>query len=891
MSIRNLDAALEPRAIAVVGDGPLATLAHANLVGGGFAGAVARVAVAAIADLPEPPDLAVVATAAEEVPAAVAALGARGGKVAVVLADGLTAANGLRQAMLDAARPHLLRIIGPNTLGLLVPPSRVNASLAPTAPEPGGLALISQSGAIATALIAWAADRGIGFSQILSLGDMADVDVGDGIDLVAHDPHTRAILLYLEAVPEARKFLSAARAAARVKPVIAIKAGRTPAAAAAAATHTGALSGSDAVVEAALRRAGILRVRGLSELFAAAETVARFRPLVRARLAIVTNGGGAGVLAVDGVAESGGALAALAPETVAALDAALPAGWSGANPIDIGDAPPGCYAAVLDTLAGDPGVDALLAMNCPSALGQPVEAAETVARTVRRGMIRGKPVLACWMGGATARLARTALRAGGIASYDTPGTAAAAVGHLAAWGRAQAALLHVPDRQVEVLGATPAGGRARAMAVFEAVAADGRSMLTEPEAKAVLAAYGIPVPAIRVASSPAEVAEAAAAIGAGGRRVVVKLVSRSASHKSEVGGVVLDVPGPIEAAAAAQGIAARAEAAGVAVDGFAVQPMIRRPEAWELILGIGRDPVFGPVLLFGTGGVAVELLEDTAVALPPIDSALAAALVERTRAGVLLAGFRGRVPADVAAVQAALVALSHMIEDLPCLRAVDVNPLVADADGVLALDARMVIDPGDLGRRPPNPDLVIRPYPAGWRRTHSRGDGRYELRPIRPVDALLYRGFLAHMSAEDIRMRFMAPRKNFPDEMGLRLSQLDYDREMAFVALTPEGELAGVSRMVCDPDHRTAEYALLVRSDLAGLGLGTALMTLLVDYARADGLERLEGPVLRENHGMLGLVTRLGFRSAAEEEDPAVVRTWLELPLAAGALADGPGRT
>ena len=300
--------------------------------------------------------------------------------------------------------------------------------------------------------------------------------------------------------------------------------------------------------------------------------------------------------------------------------------------------------------------------------------------------------------------------------------------------------------------------------------------------------------------------------------------------------------------------------------------------------------MFGPVLLFGTGGAAVELLQDTAVALPPIDSALAADLVERTRAGALLAGFRGRAPADVAGVQAALVALSHMVEDLPCLRAVDVNPLVADAAGVLALDARMMIDPADLARRPPNPDLAIRPYPAGWRRTHVHGGTRYELRPIRPVDALLYRGFLARTSAEDIRLRFMAPRKHFPDEVGLRLSQLDYDREMAFVALTPEGELAGVSRMVCDPDRRTAEYALLVRSDLAGQGLGTALMTLLVDYARADGIERLDGLVLRENRGMLGLVVgRLGFESGPDADDPAIVRTSLDLRPAEPALAEPPG--
>jgi acetyltransferase len=889
VSIRNLDAALEPGAVAVVGDDARAETVLANITAGGFRGAVRRVAPDEVSDLPETPDLAVVTTPAAAVPGAISALGARGCRVAAVLTEGVSDATGLRQAMLDAARPHLLRIVGPNTLGLIVPPARLNASLAPAMPEAGGLALVSQSAAIATSLIDWAADHGIGFSQILALGDMADVDVGDGLDLLASDGRTRAILLYVETVPEARKFLSAARAAARVKPVIAIKAGRSPEAARAAATHTGALSGADAVVDAAMRRAGILRVRGLGELFAAAETLARFRPLPRSRLGIVTNGGGAGVLAVDGVAEAGGELADLSTETIAALDAVLPPGWSRANPVDIGaDAAPECYVAALDALAADSSVDALLAMNCPSALGRPIEAAQAVAGAVRRGMISNKPVLACWMGGGTARAARAVLRERGVASYDAPAAAAAALGYLAGWGRAQAALLEVPDREGDALGATPTGACGQVQALFAAVAAEGRSVLTEPEAKAVLAAYGVPVPEIRVGRSPAEVAEIASEMRPEGGRLVVKLLSRSVSHKSDVGGVVLDVPGPAEAAAAARGIALRAGAAGATVDGFAVQPMIRRPEGQELILGVGRDPVFGPVILFGTGGIAVEILGDTAVALPPLDSALALELVERTRAGTLLAGYRGRPPADIAAVQAALVALSHLVEDFPCLRTIDVNPLIADPSGALALDARIEIDPTDMDRRPPNPDLAIRPYPGGWRRTLEREGERFELRPIRPVDALLYRGFLAHVDANDIRLRFMAPRRNFPDEMGLRLSQLDYDREMAFVALTAGGELAGVSRMVCDPDHRTAEYALLVRSDLKGRGLGTALMEILIDYARADGLERLDGLVLRENRGMLGLVGRIGFQSELDPEDPSVVRTWLDIGPAA-ALAEPAG--
>jgi acetyltransferase len=393
-----------------------------------------------------------------------------------------------------------------------------------------------------------------------------------------------------------------------------------------------------------------------------------------------------------------------------------------------------------------------------------------------------------------------------------------------------------------------------------------------------------------VARTPGEAQEIAERMLADGGRLVVKLLSRDVTHKSDVGGVVLDVESAPAAEAAARGIARRLAAArpDAALDGFALQPMIRRPDALELILGIGRDPVFGPVVLFGAGGIAVELLRDTAVALPPLDAALAAALVARTRIGAQLADFRGRPPADAAALNNAIVALSHLIEDFPCLRAVDVNPLIADAEGVLALDARIEIDPHDMLRRPPNPDLAIRPYPVGWRRTLERPEGSYELRPIQPVDALLYRDFLARTDPEHLRLRFMAPRKHFPEELALRLTQLDYDREMAFVALAPDKSLAGVSRIAADPDHRVAEYALLVRSDLQGRGIGAALMRILIDYARADGIERLEGIVLTENHGMLGLIVRLGFTTTLDPEDPGVVNSWLDLGQAP-APAEPPG--
>ena len=890
MSIRNLGAALHPGSVAVIGaDASPGRLVLGNIVAGGFEGPVWPVGPGPaavrglpcfpdVAALPGVPDLGVVATPPAEVPAAVAALGARGCRVAVVVTGGLDAAA--RQAMLDAARPHLLRVIGPDALGVIVPEARLNASLAGTAVEPGRLALVSQSGAIASVLLDWAAEHGIGFSQVMGLGGMADVDVGDCLDLLAGDARTRAILVYLESVPAPRKLLSAARAASRLKPVVALKAGRGVEAARAAATHTGALSGADAVVDAALRRAGVLRVSGLSELLAAAETAARFRPMERARLGVVTNSGGAGVLALDRLHADGGQLAELAAETLAGLGAALASGWSGANPVDLmGDAAPDRYLAAVEAVAADAGVDAILVMHTPSALADAGAAAAAIASCAERGLVAGKPVLACWMGGSAARAARAVLREGGVASYDTPSTAAAAVGHLTDWGKAQAALLRVPDRRAGDGADAAPGARAEVAAIFAAVARERRSLLTAPEAQAALGAYGIPSPAGRIARTPAEAGQVAAAMLAAGGRLAVKVLSREVSHKSDIGGVVLDVASAVEAERAAEGIAARLAQAvpGAVPDGFVLQPMIRRADAQELILGVGRDPVFGPVILFGAGGVAVELLGDTAVALPPLDAGLAADLVERTRVGAVLAGFLGRPPADLPALHAALVALSHLVEDFPCLRTLDVNPLLADADGVLALDARIEIDPADLERRAPNPDLAIRPYPAEWRRRIDRPEGSYDIRPIRPADALLYPAFLAHTEAEDLRLRFMAPRRQFPQELALRLTQLDYDREIAFVALTPEGELAGVSRLACDPDHRSGEYALLVRSDLQGRGIGAALMRILIDYARADGLERVEGIVLAENRGMRGLIQRLGFATELDVTEPGVVRSRLDL--------------
>lgn len=893
MTIRNLHHALEPRSVALFGAseraGSPGAAVFANLLAGGFEGPIwpvnpkhrslgGRPCYRDVAELPGAPDLAVIATPPRAVPEIVAALGARGTRAAVVI--GTEAMDeALRRRMLEAARPHLLRVIGPGSSGIVVPSLGLNAGLSATLARPGRLALVSQSGAIASALLDWAAGRGIGFSHVASLGGMADVDVGDYLNLLAVDRRTSGILLYLETVPAPRKFMSAARAAARLKPVVAIKAGRHHAGARAAMLHTGALAAAADVADAALRRAGVLRVLGLGELFEAAEIMGRFRPLSRGRLAIVTNGGGAGVLAVDRLMDVEGELAELAESTLAAIGADLGPRWTRSNPVDLdADAGPERYRAALAALGADAGVDAILAMYCPTGLSDPSAVARAVAGAVERGQIGGKPVLSCWLGGDKARGARSDLREAGIASYETPSAAAAAVRHLTDWGRAQAALLRVPDRGEPALG-TPEAAHARVAAILEAVADEGRRVLLESEANAILEAYGVPTVETRTARGPEAVAAAAETLLARADAVAVKLLSRDVVHKSEVGGVALNLDTAEAAAEAARAIVARLARLrpGARFDGFVVQPMVRRAMAEEVIAGIGRDRVFGPFILFGAGGLKVETVRDTAVALPPLEPDLAGDLVERTRIGRVLVARSQEGEPGMAALRGVLVALSNLTEDFPCIVGLDINPLLADADGVVAVDAGLEIEPGDVERRGPNPDFAIRSYPAAWTREITLNGETYVFRAIRPTDAFLYPAFLERLDPEAIRMRFLAPRRHFPDEMGLRLTQLDYDRDMAFVAIDPDGDLAGVARMASDPDRDTAEYALIVRSDLGGRGLGRALLGHLIEYARAEGLQRLEGAILAENKAMIGLVSKLGFSLWSDPEDRSVVDSRLDL--------------
>ncbi|WP_425997967.1 acetate--CoA ligase family protein [Caulobacter sp. DWR1-3-2b1] len=705
MSLHNLSNLLSPTSVVVVGGsnrpGSVGQVVVSNLMIGGFAGSVhivnpRRVTIAgalwsaSIASLPSVPDLAVVITPGPAVPEVIAQLGAQGVKVAVVISSGITHANGLREAMLAAAEPSGLRIIGPNGLGLLVPPARLNASFARGAAAPGRLALISQSGALISGVIDWASTRDIGFSGIVSVGDMAEADLGDLIDLFAADPHTDAILMYVEGVTNTAKFMSAARAATRIKPVIALKAGRTAAAGKAALSHTGALAGAYDVHAAAFERAGIILVETLSDLLDAATALSSRTALPGPRLAIVTNGGGAGILALDAMTATGPRLADLSPETLSRLDAALPEGWSHGHPIDVmGDAHADRYRAALDIVLDDSGVDAVLVINCPTALSSPDEIARDMVAGLAQTPARGsrKPILACWLGDTNRQAVSPIFAAARIPLFATPEAAIRGFGYLVAAQRARASLTDALTGHVELGGGQAA---AAAQALIASARVEGRTLLSEVEAKALLAAYGVPVVPTRFAATADDVGQACEGLKA---PYAVKIISPRISHKSDVGGVILDLEGADEAVAAARAMAERIgrEHPEFDIKGFAVETMVIRAGSHELIVGIADDATFGPVIMVGVGGKAVEVVNDKALGLPPLDDALARAMIDRTLISRLLAGYRDEPPADVSGVVAVLEALSAITVDLPDILELDINPLLVDAQGALALDARIVI--------------------------------------------------------------------------------------------------------------------------------------------------------------------------------------------------------
>ena len=874
MSTRNLKALFRPQSIAVIGASnkpkAIGSVVMRNLLKGEFAGPVMPVTSEAasvrgvlaypdVACLPQAPDLALICTPPATIPGILATLGERGTKAACIMTAGLhhvTGASGatMLEEALAAARAHDMRLLGPNSMGMLVPGIGLNASYAHEDAKPGKLAFVSQSGALCTTVLDWARSKEIGFSHFIHLGDTEGVDFGEVLDYLGSDPSTRAILLYIETIHERRTFMSAARAAARNKPVLAIKAGRTSDGAKAAISHTGALAGSDMVFDAAMRRAGMLRVKDIEEIFGAVETLARSKPIRGKRLAILTNGGGIGVIAADDLTELGGELAQLPDEVIAKLDEFLPANWSHGNPVDLsGEADGERYVKALNILCECRLVDAVLVMHAPTAISDPTDVAVALIKSAKERTRAN--VMTCWVGNDAVARARHLFAGAGIPTYDTPRAAIQAFTHLIEYRKNQEQLMEVPASAATDF--VPDTKRARFL-INEALAKGGGT-LNEPESKAVLEAYGIPTVETHVARTPALAGKIAMAMKG---PVALKILSPDILHKSDVGGVMLNLQGQLEVEKAAHAMLERVKAVfpDAPIDGFTVQTMARRPGAQELICGVATDAVFGPVIMFGQGGIAVEVIGDHAMSLPPLNMNLAAELISRTRVSRLLEGYRGRPPANKEAIQLALVQLSQLVVDFPEIVELDINPLFADSHGVLALDARMVVKPA----KPGTEHLAIRPYPKELEEWFTLTDGRKAmLRPIRPEDEPNHHVFVSKLTPEDIRFRFFGLVHELPHTEMARLTQIDYDREMAFVAEidAEDGskETLGVVRTVTDPDNDKSEFAIVVRSDLKGSGLGKRLLVKMIDYCRSRGTNMIAGQVLKDNPRMLSFVQHLGF--------------------------------
>jgi acetyltransferase len=887
MSVRNLDKMFKPQSVALIGatprPGSVGAVVARNLCRAGFAGELMLVnphrrtidgltVHPDIASLPRAPDLAVIVTPPDTVSSLIGELGEHGTRAAVVITAGFSelGAQGrmLQQAALEAAKPHLLRIVGPNCVGIMVPRLGLDATFSHLTAPPGDIAFLSQSGAMITAMLDWAVPRGIGFSHVVSLGDMADVDFGDMLDYLAADPDTRAILLYVEGITHGRKFMSAARAAARLKPVLVLKAGRSTAGARAASSHTGVLAGADAVYDAAFRRAGMLRVGTMAELFDAAETLALTREQVGERLAILTNGGGAGVLATDALAAAGGQLAALAQETIADLNRLLPATWSHGNPVDIiGDAPGKRYADALAALIRDLEVDAILVLNCPTALAQPEEAARAVTEavaTAEPAALRGRNIITAWLGEHSARAARQLFAQARIATYETPDSAVAGFLHRVRYRRNQELLMETPPARPEAFAPDVAAARR----VITTALAAGKSWLDPDETGDVLVAYGFPLLAARRARDPNEAASLAEELGF---PVALKIRSPDITHKSDVGGVALNLDSADRVRQEAVAMLERVRRAcpGARLEGFLVQRMASRPGAVELLLGLVEDPVFGPLIAFGQGGTAVEILRDTSLELPPLNTLLARRLMARTRVWQLLQGYRDRPAANIHAIVELLVRLGQLASDHAEIRELDINPLLVDSASIIVLDARLRVarlETAGAAR------LAIAPYPQELETAERLRDGTVlPLRPLRPEDEPMLIDLAAHMSREDLRLRFFTTVPGLNHTVAARLSQLDYDRELGLIA-ERDGMALGVAHFFADPDKLRAEYAIAVRSDWKGRGVGFILMTRLIDIARQRDIGELAGEVLRENEPMLQMCRELGFTISPQPADPAVMR-------------------
>ncbi len=823
-----------------------------------------------IGEVPDEVDLAVVVTPAASVPAIVHECGESGVKGMVVISAGFKetgpAGVELERQVLEEARKYKIRIIGPNCLGVMSPLSGLNATFATTIARPGNVGFISQSGALCTAVLDWSLKEMVGFSAFLSLGSMLDVGWGDLIYFLGNDPRTRSIVIYMETIGDARSFLSAAREVALNKPIIVIKAGRTAAAAKAAASHTGSLAGSDEVLEAAFRRCGVLRVNTIADLFYMAEVLAKQPSPKGPRLTILTNAGGPGVLATDALIQGGGELAEISPDTMEAFNQVLPPVWSHNNPIDIiGDASPERYAKSVEIAAKDPASDGLLVIMTPQAMTDPTIIAEQLKPYAK---LDGKPILASWMGGVDVAAGEEILNRAGIPTFPYPDTAAKAFNYMWSYSYNLRGLYQTPSLPEDTIECTP--NRALANEIISKARAAGRTILTESESKELLSAYCIPTVQTLVAATEDEAVQFAGKIG---YPVVLKLYSETITHKTDVGGVQLNLSDAESVRGAWRKIqsSVTAKVGAQHFQGVTVQPMIKA-DGYELIIGSSLDAQFGPVLLFGTGGQLVEVFKDRSLALPPLNSTLARRMMEQTKIFKALEGVRGRKPVDIAELENLLVRFSRLVIEQSWIKEIDINPLLASPERLIALDARVVVH-GPEVTADQLPRTAIRPYPTRYVSDWKMKDGTtVTIRPIRPEDEPMLVKFHETLSERSVYLRYfhlMNLSQRTTHERLTRICFIDYDREMALVA-EQDGNILGVGRLTRTHGANEGEVSVIISDQHQGRGLGKELLARLVIVGADEKLSKLTADILPDNRDVMRICEKLGFRLRHSLEDEVV---------------------
>jgi len=889
VSIRNLNKIFDPHRVAVIGASDsrssVGYTVLRNLIGSGFSGVVYPVnpkhesiqgiqAYKDIPSLPHAPDLAVVCTPATTVPGIIRQCGEAGTHGVVVISAGFREigeeGRKLEEQVLEEQKKFDgMRILGPNCLGIIVPGISLNASFAAATPQKGHVGFISQSGALCTSVLDWAIEEGIGFSYFVSVGNTIDVSMGDLIDYFGSATETRSIILYIESISEAREFMSAARAFARTKPIVAYKAGRFAESAQAAASHTGAMAGVDAVYEAAFQRAGIERIFQIEDMFDCAELLARQQPPKGDRLAIISNAGGPGVMTTDSLIARDGEMAILSEETMAALNECLPPFWSHGNPVDVlGDAPPERFAKAIDIVLKDNGVDAVLVILTPQAMTDPTATARAVNAVAANAR---KPVLAAWMGGVMVSEGVQLLSEAGIPTYTTPEQAVRAFMHLVSYAR-NLEILHETPRDIPMEFSLD---RQRLRSVFDTILTEGSEILSENVSKALLESYEIPVVKPHLARSADEAVEVARSCG---YPVVLKIHSPDITHKTDVGGVALNISSDESVRETYDQIVKEAteKRPHAHIMGVTVQKMVSHPNGFELIVGTKKDPVFGAVIMVGMGGTAAEVFRDRALGLPPLSESLARRMLESLKSWPLLQGYRGKPGANIDRLIEILMRFSYLVADYPEIKETDVNPLLVTPDDAVALDARMVIDRDLAGHSVrPYAHLAIRPYPEEYVTARKMKDGTpVILRPIKPEDEPMWHELLAGCSTQSLWFRFSYLFKQTTHEMATRYCFVDYDREIGIVAeVEEEGnrKLIGVGRLVADMNHDAAEYAVIVVDRWQGHGLGGLLTDYCLEVAKRWGVKRVVAETSKDNTRMLATFRNRGFHMDDQKEEDIVL--------------------